>query len=592
MPAFTATYSPEDNKLRLYAASRLDTDLYARAKAAGFSWAPHQQLFVAPMWTPEREDLLIELAGTIDDEDTSLVERAEERANRFDDYRDNRLADATSAEKGVRAIMDSIPPGQPMLVGHHSEARARRDKKRIDSGMCRAVHIWETAEYWQQRAAGALRHAKYKERPAVRARRIKRIEADLRKSERNRAQAVAALAAWSATPMPIEKARRVANYNSFPCVEREGTWGAWSAWDVLQSDGKRYDACPSMTVDQVQQLARQHYPPYIARLDRWIAHYQNRLAYERALLADDGGTVADCTKPEKGGAVRCWASPGFGRGWAYIQRVNQVSVTIHDKPRYGDRLLRVVVPFDKLNAVMTADQVAAAHAAGRLQEVDQGAGFFLLDGPPAPTEAAPAASTPPPVTQDPGPGPAAIAAMRDQLRGGGVQIATVPHLFCTSPELAQRMVALAKLERSHRVLEPSAGMGALMTAIGDTIGLDRGVAIEINHQLAARLEERFPQWLVYREDFLIVDRCNIGLFDRILMNPPFDHGVDIKHIERASTMLCPGGRLVTVCANGPLQRSRLMPLTARNGGSWHDLAEGAFKHAGTRVNTALLVINA
>jgi hypothetical protein len=25
---------------------------------------------------------------------------------------------------------------------------------------------------------------------------------------------------------------------------------------------------------------------------------------------------------------------------------------------------------------------------------------------------------------------------------------------------------------------------------------------------------------------------------------------------------------------------------------WHDLAEGAFKHAGTKVNTALLVINA
>jgi hypothetical protein len=50
MPAFTATYSPEDNKLRLYATSRLDTELYARAKSAGFSWAPRQQLFVAPMW--------------------------------------------------------------------------------------------------------------------------------------------------------------------------------------------------------------------------------------------------------------------------------------------------------------------------------------------------------------------------------------------------------------------------------------------------------------------------------------------------------------------------------------------------------------
>jgi hypothetical protein len=131
---------------------------------------------------------------------------------------------------------------------------------------------------------------------------------------------------------------------------------------VLQPDGERYNACAPMSVDQVQQLARQHYPPYIARLDRWITHYQNRLAYERALFADDGGTVADRTKPEKGGAVRCWASPDFGRGWAYFQRVNQVSVTIHDKPSYGDRLLRVVVPFDKLDAVMTADQVTAARS--------------------------------------------------------------------------------------------------------------------------------------------------------------------------------------------------------------------------------------
>jgi hypothetical protein len=46
-------------------------------KAAGFRWAPKQDLFVAPMWTPAREDLLIELCGEIDDEDTSLVERGD-----------------------------------------------------------------------------------------------------------------------------------------------------------------------------------------------------------------------------------------------------------------------------------------------------------------------------------------------------------------------------------------------------------------------------------------------------------------------------------------------------------------------------------
>ncbi len=68
---YTATYSPEDNKLRLYSSTRLDRELYARVRGAGFIYAPKQELFVAPMWTPEREDLLIELCGEIDDEDPS-----------------------------------------------------------------------------------------------------------------------------------------------------------------------------------------------------------------------------------------------------------------------------------------------------------------------------------------------------------------------------------------------------------------------------------------------------------------------------------------------------------------------------------------
>src|SRR5260370_28123991 len=111
---YTATYSPEDNKLRLYASSRLDKETYDRVKAAGFRWAPKQDLFVAPMWTPGREDLLTELAGEIDDEDKSLVERQEERAERFGDYSDARKEDAESARKAVHAICDGIPMGQPI----------------------------------------------------------------------------------------------------------------------------------------------------------------------------------------------------------------------------------------------------------------------------------------------------------------------------------------------------------------------------------------------------------------------------------------------------------------------------------------------
>jgi hypothetical protein len=94
----TATYSPEDNKLRIYPTSRLAKDLYLRVRRAGFIWAPKQELFVASMWTPHREDLLIQLCGEIEDEDTSLVDRAEIRADRFNDYSHKRLDEANRAQ--------------------------------------------------------------------------------------------------------------------------------------------------------------------------------------------------------------------------------------------------------------------------------------------------------------------------------------------------------------------------------------------------------------------------------------------------------------------------------------------------------------
>ena len=49
-------------------------------------------------------------------------------------------------------------------------------------------------------------------------------------------------------------------------------------------------------------------------------------------------------------------------------------------------------------------------------------------------------------------------------------------------------------------------------------------------------------------DFL---ECNgdLGTFDRIVMNPPFTNGDDIKHIMHALKMLKPGGRLVAICCH-------------------------------------------
>jgi hypothetical protein len=400
---YSATYSPDDNKLRLYASNRLDAELYARVKAAGFRWAPKQDLFFA-MWSPPAEDLALELAGEIDDEDTSLTERAEERADRFEGYREHRAADAESARKGVAAIADNIPFGQPILVGHHSERRARKDAERIENGMRKAVKMWETASYWKSRAAGAIWHAKYKELPSVRARRIKTLEAALRKEQKTSKESAAYLRLWSdlslvhrkdGTPMTdLDKARSLSNYDHIsrcftlaefprdpPASQYEGPMGLWSAL----TDGV-------ITAEQAREIAIPAHERTIARCARWIAHYENRLAYERAMLEDAGGTVADRIGPEKGGAVRCWASPGSGRGWAYIRKVNKVSVSTLDNYGNGGRDFPRTIPFDQLKAVMTKAEVEAARADGRLREIGPGkagdppVGFFLLEAPPDPDD--------------------------------------------------------------------------------------------------------------------------------------------------------------------------------------------------------------
>ena len=57
------------------------------------------------------------------------------------------------------------------------------------------------------------------------------------------------------------------------------------------------------------------------------------------------------------------------------------------------------------------------------------------------------------------------------------------------------------------------------------------------------------------------------------MNPPFDHGADIRHIEHARAKLKPGGRLVAICAAGPRQRERFEAIAAE----WIDLQYDAFK---------------
>lgn len=387
-PILTATYSPEDNKLRLYSGSRLDKETYARVRAAGFIWAPRQQLFVAPMWTPQRADLLTELCGEIGDEDKSLSQRAAERAERFENYSENRARDAQQARQRVDLIVEHIPFGQPILVGHHSERRARKDAERIGDGMRKSIKMWDTSNYWTQRAEAAIQDAKYRERPDVRARRIKKLEAEQRKMQRHKSEAEGFIEAWSRGGLTMEQAAHIAGSDRGHFLsQRERTDGKeWpvSLWDATQG---RYE--PKPPVEEIAARAVRNHERTIAWADRWLEHYGCRLSYERAMLTADGGIAADKNRPEVGGACKCWASPRGG--WSLIQKVNKVSVTILDNWGNGGRDFTRTIPFDKLTAVMSRAEVDAARESGMLVG-ERPIGFSLI-AKPGPTNVVDSAST-------------------------------------------------------------------------------------------------------------------------------------------------------------------------------------------------------
>lgn len=585
-----ATYSPEDNKLRLSSLTRLDTETYTRVKAAGFSWAPKQEIFVAPAWSPSREDLLIELCGEIEDEDTSLVDRAEQRAERFEDYSEKRAEDAERAREAVSAIADNIPLGQPILVGHHSEKHARKDAEKIENGMRRAVKMWETSEYWKRRAAGAIRHAKYKELPAVRARRIKGLETDKRREEKHLSRAQTFIKLWERPELTPQRALAISGADwisrCFPVADYPRPEGA----SKYEGEMSLYSALKDgiITGEQAREIALPIHRGRIANANRWISHLENRLEYEKAMLEEAGASDLLKPKPKPKQLPLCnYRAPGglqveniYHRGETLYYP--QIEMTQEEYARIPNdyKCTRVVGHSHRVRTAMRNHSLVCV---------------FLTDSKthdiPA-EQAAPIREPRFPVTlTTPAPKsePTAFDAMRETLKAG-VKVVSAPQLFPTPPELAARMAELAEIpicEPSLRILEPSAGTGAIIDAIFTYAGSI--VAVELNASLASALSQRFRAVNVKCADFL---ECNgdLGKFDRVLMNPPFANAQDIKHITHALHFLKPGGRLVAICANGPRQNETLKPLVEEFGGTWEVLPPDTFKESGTGVNTVLLSV--
>lgn len=258
----TATYSPQDNKIRLYFAFRLPRDEWDALRNAGFTWTMKQKEaggcdMVAP-WTPEREDIALDLAGEIDDEDQPREERAAQRAERFEAYQNKREGEALGHAHTYETT--------PSVHGHQNERRAERAAERHDRQASRAVSQWSKADYWQRRTDSVIRHALYVERPDVRHRRIKGLEADLRRLMAN--------VEPSKVVVGVEAVRQY-------CGEEYVQKGHDHVGIFGQGRGRyaRSYKGPGLEFGPTGQ--------------RWKDHYEMRIAYEKQMLAAQGGTSAD-----------------------------------------------------------------------------------------------------------------------------------------------------------------------------------------------------------------------------------------------------------------------------------------------------------
>lgn len=163
--------------------------------------------------------------------------------------------------------------------------------------------------------------------------------------------------------------------------------------------------------------------------------------------------------------------------------------------------------------------------------------------------------------------------------------------FPTPPEVAARVIELADICPGQRILEPSAGRGALIEPLESL-----GVSVDCVEKMPANAKHLVGLgWLsrVAEGDFLTIEP--VPDYDRVLMNPPFGKQADIKHVMHALRFLKPDGLLVSIMAAGIVFRDNRLTVELRDlirerGGDIEALPEGSFKASGTGVNTVIVTI--
>jgi hypothetical protein len=316
-----ATYCPEDDKLRLYT-GRVSQELYKKLRAEGWTSTPKQTCDFVAKWTPERHKTALEYSDIIEDEDQDPASRAADRTERFANYRDKREFEALEKADQYE--------GQPLAHGFQDANRAERAARRHDRIGTKATDLWAKAEYWQQRTAGVISNALYRSLPSVRMGRIKEIETEINRAEKEHKQSLAIWNTWLSAKDckdPAKKTKLVnllvdnCNVRAKYRHPRNGKTG--SLYSLAQ------DPQDPITTDEILDLYFQYNREPTLENDEWYRHQKLRLNYEHQMLEDQGSRCG-FLEMEIGGFVNGLQIRKINRS-AATKRI--VSVQVHGTKR-------------------------------------------------------------------------------------------------------------------------------------------------------------------------------------------------------------------------------------------------------------------